>query len=254
MAEAEEGLDAKAVKPAVAHIEALGVVFLFQVAVAGPEGIGAGVVGVAFGPGGGELALRYGLAQQDVGHGLAALLPRLGDLQNSQGMAVFRQQVGEFHRAPGVEDQYQGQARFVQGAQVGGFPLAEQVVPRRGGAVLALAGDAAEHIDCHGGSHQIRHGHRTALGQYKGVGRIGVKGIFHLGGIVQDLVLPGQACPVIEGFVVVDPIFAGQVDPGGPEPFINGNVGPVIHISRTDTAFDGAPGTGTQQGYRCVGV
>lgn len=92
------------------------------------------------------------------------------------------------------------------------------------------------------------------MGQYKGVGRIGVKGIFHLGGIVQDLVLPGQACPVIEGFVVVDPIFAGQVDPGGPEPFINGNVGPVIHISRTDTAFDGAPGTGTQQGYRCVGV
>ncbi len=118
MAEAEERLDAEAVKPAVAHIDALGVQFFFQVAVTGAEGVCAGIIGIAFGPGGGELALRHGATQQHIGYRFAALLPRLGDLQDGQGMAVFRQQVGEFHRPPGVDQQNQGQTGFVQRAQM----------------------------------------------------------------------------------------------------------------------------------------
>ena len=168
-------------------------------------------------------------------------------------MAVFRQQVGEFHRAPGVEDQYQGQARFVQGAQVGHFPVAEQVVPRRGGAVLALAGDAADHIDGRGGADQVLQGHRTALRQHKGVGRIGVKGIFHLGGIVQDLVLPGQTGRGVAVFIVGDPVFAGKGDPGFLQPLIKGDIGPVVHIAGADAALDGIPGAGTEEGHRFVG-
>ena len=122
-----------------------------------------------------------------------------------------------------------------------------------GGAVLALAGDAADHIDRRRGLDQVLQGHRTALGQHKGVGRVGVKGVFHGFGVRQDLLFPGQTGAVVERLIVGDPVLAGKGNPGGLESLIEGHIGPVVHISRADAALDGMSGAGAEECHRFVG-
>ena len=126
--EGEQRPDAETVKVAVAHIDPVAVGVLADIAVQAAERAGAGDVVVPAGPGGGQLALRHSAAQQHIGHGLPALLPELGKLQNGVEMLHAVQQAGEFHRAAGVEEQDHRQAAFVQRLQVGPLGVAEVAV------------------------------------------------------------------------------------------------------------------------------
>ena len=254
VAEGEEGLHPKAVEPAVADVDALGVDGLVQVAVQVAEAAGVGVVLVVAGPGGGQLALRGGLAQQDVGHGVAPLLPELRQLQDGLDVAGLFQQGGQLDRAAGVEQQHDGQAHPVKGQQVGVFGVAEVVVPLFQPAVFALARDAADDVEGRGGLFQILRGHRAALRQGEGVGRIGVEGVFHLFCVGEDLVLPGQAGGLIAGLVVGQPALAGDLRARGFQPLVDGDVGAVVHVARADAPLDGAARPGAQQGDGRGGV
>ena len=245
--EGKEGLHPETVEPAVADVDPLGVDRLFQVAVQIAEMPGVGVVLVMAGPGGGQLALGRHLAQQDIRHRLAPLLPQLGNLQNGFDMAGLIQQAGQLDRAAGVQQQDDGQALPVQGHQVGALGVAEVVVPFFQPAVLSLAGDAADDIK---GSHRafgVPGGYRAAGGQDKGVGGIGVEGVLHLFCIGEDLFLPGLAGGSEAVFVVGQPVLAGQGNAGGLQPGMDRDIGAVIDIPRTDAALDGVARPGPQQ-------
>ena len=213
VAEGEQRLDPKAVKVAVAYIDPFPVDGFFQVAVQVAETLGAGIIGIAPGPGGGQLALRRGLAQQYVRHCVAALLPQLGQLQHRLDVDRPVQQIGQLHRAAGVNQQNDGQTQTVQGAQVVPLPVAEVVIPFFQPAVLALPRDAAQDIDRRCGSLHVLGHDGPALGQDEGVGRIGVKGVFHPAGRLQHLLLPGGAGRMVAGFVILQPVLAGQAEP-----------------------------------------
>ena len=101
--------------------------------------VGARIIAVVPGPCGGQLAFGIDLSQQDVGHRFAALLTGLGNLQNRFDMGGHIQQAGQFDGAAGVEQQDNGKAQVVQGAQFLPFLIAEVVVSLFQPAVLALA-------------------------------------------------------------------------------------------------------------------
>ena len=244
----EQRLHPKAVKVAVTHIDALGVDGLVQIAVQVAEAAGVGVILVAAGPGGGQLALGRSLAQQDVGHGVAPLLPQLGELEDRLDVAGLLQQAGQLDRAAGVQQQDDGQAQPVQGQQVCALGVAEVVVPFFQPAVLTLARDAADDVEGRGRLFQVLGGHRPALRQDEGVGRIGVEGVFDLFGVGQDLVLPGQPGGLVAGLVVGQPALAGDFGPRFPQALVNGDVGAVVHVPRANAAFDGPARAGPQQG------
>ena len=250
VAEGEQGLHPKAVKVAVAYIDPLLVDGLFQVAVQVAETLGAGIVGVAPGPGGSQLAFRRGLAQQYVCHGMAPFLAQLGQLQHRLDVHRHVQQIGQLHGAAGVEQQDDGQAQTVQGAQVVPLAVAEIVVAFFQAAVLALARDPAQDID-HGcrALHVLGHD-GPALGQDKGVGRIGVKGIVHLFGRLQHLLFPGGAGRMIAGLVVLNPALACQAQPCVLQALVDGDVGAVVDVARADPALDRPAGAGAEQRHR----
>ena len=126
------------------------------------------------------------------------------------------QQIGQLHRAAGVNQQNDGQTQTVQGAQVVPLPVAEVVIPFFQPAVLALPRDAAQDIDRRRGSLHVLEHDGPALGQDEGVGRIGVKGVFHPAGRLQHLLLPGGAGP--HGSGLRNPPASSRWSGGAPRP------------------------------------
>ena len=252
--EGEQRPDAETVKVAVAHIDPVAVGVLADIAVQAAERAGAGDVVVPAGPGGGQLALRHSAAQQHIGHGLPALLPELGKLQNGVEMLHAVQQAGEFHRAAGVEEQDHRQAAFVQRLQVGPLGVAEVVVAGFQPAVLSLAGDAADDVEGRFGPFEVLRPDGAALGQGKGAGRVGVKRVVHLFGGGQHLRPPVFPRAGIAGLAVGQPVLARQRDAGLFEALPDRDAGPVVHIAGTGAALDRPPGPGAEQRHRRAGV
>ena len=171
----------------------------------------------------------------------------LRDIQHCLNHGTRFQNIRQLDDAARVQNQHRGHLAVVQKAQRFLLPLAQVIVSRRQTAVFSLAGNPADDIDGGFRTGNILRGHRTALGQDKGIGAVGIKAVFYGFGLFQHQLLPIFPGILITGFVFLQPILADNRNPRILQSLINGNRFSVVHIAGANTAFDGLHRTAAQQ-------
>ena len=141
--------EAEAVKPAVAHVDALPVIGVIQIAAQMAEFSGKGVVLVPLGPGGGETSGGIYLAGEHVRQGVTGGAAGLAHEQNGVD-ALLLPEEGGVDDAAHVENDHGVVVVGRQGAEIVHFPVGQVIVAAGQLPVGPLAGGAGDDVNGQG--------------------------------------------------------------------------------------------------------
>ncbi len=232
ISEREQRFFVKGIKIAVAHIDALAVAGRVSVLK-----IGHWRVAFLRGPCGRQLAGGIAFAQKNVCQRCACLHAQLGKQQN---VAHFHNR-GQIDHAAGVQHQHKMFICPIQSQNIPHFGIGQQNIALAPCAVAALAGDAADNVNC-GLSAAIQrqvvfgfwHGFAHAVQKIVLVGGFG-------GGFQFLFKLFVRRCPVL--LVSVQPCGRGDGKARVPQPGFNRHAVTGVYLARAGAALDGAAHT-----------
>ena len=247
-AEGIAGFHPEGVKIPVAHINAVRVVFLGQLAVPVGKGRRGGIVLIAEGPGIGQPPGGIHLSGQDVRGGVPALAAGLGHEQQRGDLPRIHK--GKVDDAADVQQHDEGQAEGGQGFQFPLLPFAQEVVALFRAPVRELAGDPGDHIDDGVGAGGVlpQEGQLRQLRNEGGMGVVQFPRIAVVPGFPVDRFL-APLFAVGEFFVVtvqVRPVHDGEA--GVQQALLHGDGVAGIHVAAAGAALDGVAGAPAVQG------
>ena len=249
IAEGEGRFHAEAVEEPVAHIDALPVELVLQVAVEVAVLLREGQLAVALGPGIGELPGGGDRAGEDIRHGVSPLLAQLAEEQDGVDAGDL---LHEAHVQGGAAVDGQNKALVLLRTEADGLPLpvGEEEVPLLRPAVAALARLTADHVDAGirlAGVH-VRLGDRAAAGGLEIVEEQVHDGALEALEALGLLFLVGLRRLLVDGLVLLQPPAGGDLNAPVLQSLQNGDGAALVHLSGAGAALDGPGRAGTVKG------
>ena len=242
------GFDPEGVNIPVAHVNAVRVVFLGQLAVPVGKGCGGGIVLITEGPGIGQPPGGVHLSGKDVRGGVSPFAAGLGHEQQRGDLPCIHK--GKVNDAADVQQHNEGQAEGGQGFQFLLLLFAQEVITFFGAPVRELAGNPGDYID-----DGVRTGgvfrQEGQFRQFRNEGGMGVVQFPRIA-VVPGLPVDRFLTPLFgDGEFSVKPVqerFVHDGETGVQQALFNGDRVAGIHVTAAGTAFDGVAGTPAVQG------